>query len=64
MAVFASPVSGFLLRYGADLGYRGFLVEPDEGRAAGAAALGFPMISVPPEDLDRLGGRDGDRPSP
>ncbi len=51
VAVFASPVSGFLLRYGADLGYRGFLVEPDEGRAAGAAALGFPLISVPPEDL-------------
>ena len=51
VAVFASPVSGFLLRYAADLGYRGFLVEPDEGRAAGAAALGFPMLSVPPEDL-------------
>ena len=51
VAVFASPVSGFLLRYGADLGYRGLLVEPDEGRAAGAAALGFPLISVPPEDL-------------
>jgi xanthine dehydrogenase accessory factor len=51
VAVFASPVSGFLLKYAADLGYRGFLVEPDEGRAAGAAALGFPLISVPPEDL-------------
>jgi xanthine dehydrogenase accessory factor len=51
VAVFASPVSGYLLRYAADLGYRAFLVEPDEGRAAGAAALGFPMISVPPEDL-------------
>jgi xanthine/CO dehydrogenase XdhC/CoxF family maturation factor len=51
VAVFASPVSGYLLRYGADLGYRTFLVEPDEGRAAGAAALGFPLISVPPEDL-------------
>jgi len=51
VAVFASPVSGFLLRYAADLGYRAFLVEPDEGRAAGAAALGFPMLSVPPEDL-------------
>ncbi len=51
VAVFASPVSGFLLKYAADLGYRGFLVEPDEGRAAGAAALGFPLISVPPQDL-------------
>ena len=51
VAVFASPVSGYLLRFGADLGYRVFLVEPDERRAAGAAALGFPLISVPPEDL-------------
>jgi xanthine/CO dehydrogenase XdhC/CoxF family maturation factor len=51
VAVFASPVSGYLLRFAADLGYRGFLVEPDEGRAAGAAALGFPMMSIPPEDL-------------
>ena len=29
VAVFASPVSTFLLRYGADLGFRTFLVEPD-----------------------------------
>ena len=47
VAVFASPVSGYLLRYGTDLGYRGFLVEPDEGRAAGRAALGFPLIQRP-----------------
>ena len=52
VAVFASPVAGFLLRYGADLGFRGFLLEPDPARAAGAAALGFPLISVPPDDLD------------
>ena len=52
VAVFASPVAGFLLRYGADLGFRGFLLEPDSARAAGAAALGFPLISVPPDDLD------------
>jgi xanthine/CO dehydrogenase XdhC/CoxF family maturation factor len=52
VAVFASPVAGYLLRYGTDLGYRGFLVEPDEGRAAGAAALGFPLIRVPPDELD------------
>jgi xanthine dehydrogenase accessory factor len=52
VAVFASPVAGFLLRYGADLGYRGLLLEPDEARAAGAAAAGFPLIAVPPEDLD------------
>jgi len=42
VAVFASPVAGFLLRYGADLGFRGLL----------AAALGFPLITAPPEDLD------------
>ena len=52
VAVFASPVAGYLLRYGADVGYRGFLLEPDEGRAAGAAALGFPLLTVTPEDLD------------
>jgi xanthine dehydrogenase accessory factor len=52
VAVFASPVAGYLLRYGADLGFRGFLLEPDEARAAGAAALGFPLITVPPDDLD------------
>jgi xanthine dehydrogenase accessory factor len=52
VAVFASPVGGFLLRYGADLGYRGVLVEPDGGRAAGAAAFGFPVMAAVPEDLD------------
>jgi xanthine dehydrogenase accessory factor len=52
VAVFASPVAGYLLRYGADLGFRGFLLEPDEARGAAAAALGFPLIIVPPEDLD------------
>jgi xanthine dehydrogenase accessory factor len=52
VAVSASPVAGFLLRYGADLGFRGILVEPDAARAAGAAALGFPLTSVPPDDLD------------
>ena len=41
VAVFASPVAGYLLRYGADLGFRGFLLEPDEARAAGAAAREF-----------------------
>ena len=32
VAVFASPVSAFLLRYGADLGFRSLLVEPDAAR--------------------------------
>jgi xanthine dehydrogenase accessory factor len=32
VAVFASPVSAVLLRYGADLGFRTLLVEPDAAR--------------------------------
>jgi xanthine dehydrogenase accessory factor len=52
VAVFASPVAGYLLRYAADMGFRGLLLEPDEVRASGAAALGFPLLSGVPEDLD------------
>jgi xanthine/CO dehydrogenase XdhC/CoxF family maturation factor len=52
VAVFASPVAGYLLRYAADVGYRGLLLEPDEARAAGAAAFGFPVLTVTPDDLD------------
>ena len=40
VAVFASPVAGFLLRYGADAGYRCVLVEPDPERAQAAKAAG------------------------
>jgi xanthine dehydrogenase accessory factor len=40
VAVFASPVSDFLLRYGADLGFRTALVEPDAARVPdGQAAV-------------------------
>jgi xanthine/CO dehydrogenase XdhC/CoxF family maturation factor len=52
VAVFASPVAGYLLRYGADLGYRGLLLEPDAARASGAAAAGFSLVSAVPDDLD------------
>jgi xanthine dehydrogenase accessory factor len=52
VAVFASPVAGYLLRYAADMGFRGLLLEPDEARAAGAAALGFPLLAAAPDDLD------------
>jgi xanthine dehydrogenase accessory factor len=38
VAVFASPVSAFLLRYGADLGFRTLLVEPDAARVPGDQA--------------------------
>src|ERR1700677_1624255 len=52
VAVFASPVSGFLLRYAADAGYRGLLVEPDGARAAGARMAGFTVGEVMPQNLD------------
>lgn len=32
-AVFATPVASYLLRYGADAGYRAILIEPDPERA-------------------------------
>jgi xanthine dehydrogenase accessory factor len=40
VAVFASPVARFLLRYGADVGYRTVLAEPDPLRARTASAMG------------------------
>ena len=52
VAVFASPVSGFLLRYAADAGYRTLLVEPDASRADAARMAGFPVLAAIPEDLD------------
>jgi xanthine dehydrogenase accessory factor len=51
VAVFAGPVSGFLLRYAADAGYRCLLVEPDAGRAAGAKMAGFEVTGAIPSDL-------------
>jgi xanthine dehydrogenase accessory factor len=38
VAVFASPVAACLVRYGADLGYRTVVVEPDASRRAEVAA--------------------------
>ena len=52
VAVFASPVSGYLLRYAADAGYRTMLVEPDAARADAARMAGFPVLSAVPEDLE------------
>lgn len=51
VAVFASPVAEFLLRYGADLGYHGVLVEPDPERAAAAAASATDVLTASPTDL-------------
>jgi xanthine dehydrogenase accessory factor len=42
-AVFASPVAIYLLRYGADAGYRAVLVEPDAERAKAVTADGFEL---------------------
>jgi xanthine/CO dehydrogenase XdhC/CoxF family maturation factor len=42
VAVFASPVAGYLLRYASDVGYRPVLLEPDPGRAA----AGPPGVTV------------------
>src|SRR5215472_9884193 len=52
VAVFASPVSGYLLRYAADAGFRTVLVEPDSGRAEAARMAGFPVLTAMPEDLE------------
>ncbi|MFD1538604.1 XdhC family protein [Nonomuraea guangzhouensis] len=50
VAVFASPVADYLLRYGADLGFRGILFEPDPRRST--APAGFEVVTAPPADLD------------
>ena len=48
VAVFASPVAECLLRYGADLGFRGTLLEPDKERAQDLAGV----VTEVPADLD------------
>jgi xanthine dehydrogenase accessory factor len=45
VAVFATPVASYLLRYGADAGYRPVLIEPDAERATEAAADGFELAA-------------------
>jgi xanthine dehydrogenase accessory factor len=41
VAVFATPVAEFLLRYAADAGYQAVLVEPDPERCRAAKAAGL-----------------------
>src|ERR1700722_19417839 len=52
VAVFASAVSGYLLRYAADAGYRCLLVDPDPVRASAARMGGFAVAEAMPDDLD------------
>jgi xanthine dehydrogenase accessory factor len=65
VAVFDSPVAGYLLHFGADLGYRTVLVEPDpQRRPAGAVAAlgeagvdGTADVVVTDHDRPELGGQ-------
>src|SRR5271167_4845081 len=52
VAVFASAVSGYLLRYAADAGYRCLLVDPDPARATAARMGGFAVAEAMPDNLD------------
>jgi xanthine/CO dehydrogenase XdhC/CoxF family maturation factor len=59
VAVFASPVASFLLRYGADIGYRTVLAEPDSEKASKASATGVEVtdgvasiVSLAAQDAD------------
>jgi xanthine/CO dehydrogenase XdhC/CoxF family maturation factor len=48
IAVFASPVAAYLLRYGRDAGFRTVLVEPDERLAAAERDLGTDVLAQVP----------------
>ncbi|WP_414940357.1 XdhC family protein [Amycolatopsis sp. cmx-11-51] len=48
VAVFATPVASFLLRYGKDLGYTTVLFEPDGARATDVG-YGIEAVSTVPE---------------
>jgi len=53
VTVFASPVADYLLRYGADLGYRTILVEPERGRISNAEQDSATAVRTDmPPDLD------------
>jgi xanthine dehydrogenase accessory factor len=52
VAVFASPVAEYLLRYGRDAGFRPILVEPDPERATAANGLGVTVAASAGPYLD------------
>ncbi len=52
VAVFASPVADFLIRYGRDLGYHTALVEPERGRVTNDEDAGTTVQPSLPEALD------------
>jgi xanthine/CO dehydrogenase XdhC/CoxF family maturation factor len=52
VAVFASPVADYLIRYGRDLGYRTTLVEPERGRVSNEEDAETTVLAQLPADLD------------
>ena len=52
IAVFASQVADYLLRYGGDAGFRTVLVEPDEQLAQAAGERGAAVVAGVPPGLD------------
>ncbi|MGH3759611.1 XdhC family protein [Actinophytocola sp.] len=52
VAVFASPVADYLLRYGRDLGYHTTLVEPERGRVTNDEDAATTVVSRLPDDID------------
>jgi len=59
VAVFATPVAGFLLRYASDAGYRTVLAEPEPERAKAAVAAGAAGSGTVVADLTALAGLAG-----
>ncbi|HEX2131866.1 MAG TPA: XdhC family protein [Actinophytocola sp.] len=52
VAVFASPVADYLIRYGRDLGYRTTLVEPERGRVTNDEHAETTVVPRLPDGLD------------
>jgi xanthine dehydrogenase accessory factor len=52
VAVFFSPVAGYLLHFGRDAGFRTMLVEPDAGQAEAARNSGLAVQTAVPASLD------------